>query len=186
MLNDITLFILELVNHVLGLAKSSNFIALFPRPDLKGLDYFPQIFFIYPKGSPIVESMSISSSQRSIVNLSTMRSEFINYNVTSNPKIISISEAILAPIHDHYLIENLTKTPFKNSILEFDLNFVKEQFREKFRAGTYYSLYNRSIGFHETAIVSSLRMTNTVFIDEIKMNIDIKIVKTFNYFTYKG
>ncbi|AMR75918.1 DUF792 family protein [Borrelia hermsii] len=186
MFEDVTLLIREVVNHVLSLSSSSNFIAIFPRPDFKGLAYLPQVFFIFPKLGAIEENLSSISSQRAIINLNTRRSEFVSYNVTANPEIISISNAILSAIYDKILIENLKTTPFANSALEFDSNFIKMQFREKFKAGIYYTIYGPSIGFHETAIINSLKIKSTSFIDELDISLQIKIVKTFNFFTYKG
>ncbi|BDU63355.1 hypothetical protein BOFE_08950 (plasmid) [Candidatus Borrelia fainii] len=186
MVKDVKLLIWEVVNHILSRASSSNFIALFPRPDFKELVYVPQLFFIFPKSGVIEESLSSVSSQHPIINLNTRRSEFVSYNVTATPEIITISNAILSSVYDKVLVDSLKRTPFANSALEFDSNFVKMQFRERFKAGIYYSIYGASIGFHETTIINSLSIKGTSFIDELNVSLQIKIVKTFNFLTYKG
>ncbi|UPA17007.1 DUF792 family protein (plasmid) [Borrelia coriaceae] len=183
---DVTALIKKVVDHVLSLSNSSNFIALFPRPDFKGLVYVPQVFFVFPKLGAIEENLSSISSQRAVINLSTRNSEFVSYNVTANPTMITISNAVLSSIYDKKLAENLKTTPFANSALEFDSNFIKMQFREKFKSGIYYTVYGPSIGFHETAIINSLKIKGTSFVDEIDISLQIKLVKTFNFLTYKG
>nr|WKT13990.1 DUF792 family protein [Borrelia sp. BU AG58] len=126
------------------------------------------------------------SSQRAIINPANRRSEFVNYNVTSNPEIITLNNAILSSLYEKVLLENLRVTPFANSVLEFNSSFVKMQFRERFKAGFYYTVYGPFIGFHETAIINSLKMKSTPFIDELDISLQIKVVKTFNFATYKG
>nr|WKT13991.1 DUF792 family protein [Borrelia sp. BU AG58] len=49
MLEKTTLLIKEIVNQILSLSSASNFIALFPRPDFKGLAYLPQVFLYFQK-----------------------------------------------------------------------------------------------------------------------------------------
>ncbi|AHH08982.1 DUF792 family protein (plasmid) [Borrelia anserina] len=186
MFKDVTALILEVVNHILSLSSSSSYIALFPRPDFKGFLYLPQVFFVFPKAGAIEENLSSTSSQRAVVDLNTRHSEFISYNVTANPGIITITNGILSSIYDKVLIENLKLTPFANSVLEFSSNFVKMQFREKVKEGIYYTIYGPSVGFHETVIINSLKIKSTSFIDEVDVSLQIKIVKTFNFSTYKG
>ncbi|WP_038359574.1 DUF792 family protein [Borrelia hispanica] len=183
---NITSMILDIVNHVLSLSVSSNFIVLFPRPDFKGFVYVPQLFFIFPKSKPTEESFSNASSEQGTVNVNLKEGEVLSYNVVSNPEIINVSNGILSSIHDKFLIEHLKKTSYANSVLEFNVNFVKVHFRERFKMGFYYSVYGPMIGFHELTIINSLKFRDTAFIEEINVSLQIKILKTFNFSTYKG
>ncbi|WP_024653719.1 DUF792 family protein [Borrelia persica] len=183
---NITSMILEVVNNTFSLAVSPNFIVLFPRPDFKGSVYVPQLFVILPKSKPPEESFSNISNEQAAVNVDSAQGEFFNYNVSSNPEIINISNGILSSVYDKGLVELLKKTSFANSVLEFDTNFVKLHFREKFKMGAYYSVYGPLLGFHEVAIINSLKFMDTAFIEEINVSLRIKILKTFNFFTYKG
>ncbi|AYE36832.1 hypothetical protein DB313_04860 (plasmid) [Borrelia turcica IST7] len=185
-LEKTTLLIREIVSQVLSLSSASNFIALFPRPDFKGLAYLPQVFFVFPKKGSVEEHLSSISSQRAVINIANRHSEFVNYNVTANPEVITLNNAVLSSLYEKVLLDNLRVTPFANSALEFNSNFVKMQFRERFKAGVYYTIYGPSIGFYETAIINSLKMKSTPFIDELDISLQIKIVKTFNFSSYKG
>ncbi|UGQ16782.1 DUF792 family protein [Borrelia sp. RT5S] len=186
MLEKTTLLIKEIVSQILSLSSASNFIALFPRPDFKGLGYLPQVFFVFPKKGSVEEHLTSISSQRAVINPSNRRSEFVNYNVTANPEVITLHNATLSSLYEKVLLDNLRATPFANSVMEFNSNFIKMQFRERFRAGVYYTVYGPFIGFHETAIINSLKMRSTPFIDELDISLQIKVVQTFNFSNYKG
>ncbi|AWG43280.1 hypothetical protein CR532_04600 (plasmid) [Candidatus Borreliella tachyglossi] len=186
MLEKTTLLIKEVINQILSLANVSNFIALFPRPDFNGLGYLPQVFFVFPKRGAVEENLSSISSDRAVINISSRRSEFVSYNITAKPEIITLNNAILSSIYDRVLLDHLRVTPFANSVLEFNSNFVKMQFRERFKSGIYYTIYGPVIGLHETAIISSLKLKSTPFIDELDISLQIKIAKTFNFLSYKG
>ncbi|WP_210753475.1 DUF792 family protein, partial [Borreliella valaisiana] len=70
-------------------------------------------------------------------------------NITSRPEIVIINKGTLSSIYDKTLIRALKETPFMNSVLEFNSNFIKMQFRQRFNLGIYYSMYSSSVGFHE-------------------------------------
>ncbi|AAC66283.1 hypothetical protein B1U23_06250 (plasmid) [Borreliella burgdorferi] len=176
----------EIVNQISSLASISNFVLLFPRLDFKGLGYIPQLFFIFVKHDLIEENLSSVSSARAVIDFTNTKSEYVNFNITPRPEIVTINKGILSSIYDQTLIRALRETPFMNSALEFNSNFIKMQFRQRFNLGVYYSMYSPSVGFHEVVSISSLKLKDTVYLEEVEISLQVKICKTFNILTYKG
>ncbi len=73
-----------------------------------------------------------------------------------------------------------------NSVLEFNSNFIKMQFRQRFNLGIYYSMYSPSVGFHEVVSINLLKLKDTVYLEEVEVSLQVKICKMFNISTYKG
>ncbi|WKC84934.1 DUF792 family protein [Borreliella lusitaniae] len=181
-----TKLIKEVVNQISSLVSISNFVLLFPRLDFKGLGYIPQLFFIFVKHDLIEENLSSISSQRAVIDFTNKKSEYVNFNITTRPEIVTINKGILSSIYDKTLLRVLRETPFMNSALEFNSNFIKMQFRNRFSLGVYYSMYSPSLGFHEVVSINSLKLKDTVYLEEVEVSLQVKICKTFNILTYKG
>ncbi|MBB6043280.1 DUF792 family protein (plasmid) [Borreliella yangtzensis] len=181
-----TRLIEDVVNQISSLASISNFVLLFPRLDFKGLGYIPQLFFIFIKNDLIEENLSSISSDRAVIDFTNTKSEYVNFNITTRPEIISINKGILSSIYDKTLLRVLKETPFMNSALEFNSNFIKMQFRQRFNLGVYYSMYSPSVGFHEVVSINSLKLKDTVYLEEVEVSLQLKICKTFSILTYKG
>lgn len=73
-----------------------------------------------------------------------------------------------------------------NSVLEFNSNFIKMQFRQRFNSGVYYRMYSSSVGFHEVVSINLLKLKDTVYLEEVEVSLQVKICKMFNISTYKG
>ncbi|WKC87684.1 DUF792 family protein [Borreliella japonica] len=183
---QVTKLIENVVNQISSLASSSNFVLLFPRLDFKGLGYIPQLFFIFVKHDLIEENLSSVSSDRAVIDFTNTKSEYVNFNITTRPEIVTINKGILSSIYDKTLLRVLKETPFMNSALEFNSNFIKMQFRQRFNLGVYYSMYSPSVGFHKVVSINSLKLKDTVYLEEIEISLQVKICKTFNILTYKG
>ncbi|WKC74828.1 DUF792 family protein (plasmid) [Borreliella yangtzensis] len=181
-----TRLIEDVVNQISSLASISNFVLLFPRLDFKGLGYIPQLFFIFIKNDLIEENLSSISSDRAVIDFTNTKSEYVNFNITTRPEIISINKGILSSIYDKTLLRVLKETPFMNSALEFNSNFIKMQFRQRFNLGVYYSMYSPSVGFHEVVSINSLKLKDTVYLEEVEVSLQLKICKTFSILAYKG
>ncbi|ACL34811.1 DUF792 family protein (plasmid) [Borreliella garinii] len=184
--NQTTRLIEDVVNQISSLASISNFVLLFPRLDFKGLGYIPQLFFIFVKHDLIEENLSSISSDRAVIDFINTKSEYVNFNITPRPEIVIINKGILSSIYDKTLIRALKETPFMNSVLEFNSNFIKMQFRQRFNLGIYYSMYSPSVGFHEVVSINSLKLKDTVYLEEVEVSLQVKICKMFNISTYKG
>ncbi|WLN25702.1 DUF792 family protein (plasmid) [Borreliella valaisiana] len=181
-----TRLIEDIVNQISSLASISNFVLLFPRLDFKGLEYIPQLFFIFVKNDLIEENLSSISSDRAVIDFTNTKSEYVNFNITTRPEIVTINKGILSSIYDKTLLSVLKETPFMNSALEFNSNFIKMQFRQRFNLGVYYSMYSPSVGFHEVVSINSLKLKDTVYLEEVEVSLQVKICKTFNILNYKG
>ncbi|AJA90735.1 hypothetical protein OY14_04610 (plasmid) [Borreliella chilensis] len=181
-----TKLIKDVINQISSLVSISNFVLLFPRLDFKGLGYIPQLFFIFVKHDLIEENLSSVSSDRAVIDFTSTKSEYVNFNITPRPEIVTINKGVLSSIYDKTLIRALKATPFMNSALEFNSNFIKMQFRQRFNSGVYYSMYSPSVGFHEVVSINSLKLKDTVYLEEVEVSLQVKICKTFNILTYKG
>ncbi|AWG43351.1 hypothetical protein CR532_05270 (plasmid) [Candidatus Borreliella tachyglossi] len=173
------------VNQVFSFFSSGNFIVLFPRMDLKGFGYIPQLFFIEPKGDLIIRTYSTSCSKRPVINYYTRKAEYVTYNPVLNSEVISITGGVLTSIYKE-MLSPLKMTPFGNSLLQYDSNFVKEQLANRIEAGVPFTAYSPTFQFKELVILTSVTFKDTPYIDEIEINLNIEVVKTFTLNEYKG
>ncbi|WP_241766215.1 DUF792 family protein [Borrelia crocidurae] len=167
------------MNQVFSLAPNSSFMVLFPRLDLRGFGYVPQIFYIHPKHDVLISSISANTTDKAVINQYDRKSTYTSYNVISEPQTLSINRAILTSMAK-IMVEPLKKTVFGNTVLEFDSNLAKAQLKERVSSGVYFNIYSPSIGFHETAVITSLITNDSPYIDEVEVSLTIKILKTFN------
>ncbi|WP_210372721.1 DUF792 family protein, partial [Borreliella garinii] len=84
-----------------------------------------QLFFIFVKHDLIEENLSSISSDRAVIDFTNTKSEYVNFNITTRPEIVTINKGILSSIYDKTLLSVLKETPFMNSALEFNSNFIK-------------------------------------------------------------
>ncbi|WLN24545.1 DUF792 family protein (plasmid) [Borreliella bavariensis] len=153
---------------------------------LKDLGTFSNCFFIFIKHDLIEENLSSISSDRAVIDFINTKSEYVNFNIAPRPEIVIINKGILSSIYDKTLIRALKETPFMNSVLEFNSNFIKMQFRQRFNSGIYYSMYSPSVGFHGVVSINLLKLKDTVYLEEVEVSLQVKICKMFNISTYKG
>ncbi|MCD2349972.1 DUF792 family protein, partial [Borreliella americana] len=63
------------------------------------------------------------------------------------------------------MISPLKMTAFGNSMLRFDAHLVKEQLANRLQAQVPFSIYSPTFGLKELAIITSLTLKDTPFID---------------------
>ncbi|ACL35235.1 DUF792 family protein [Borreliella garinii] len=171
---------------IFALFGADNFLLLFPRPDLRGFGYAPQLFFIKPKNQLISRTYNTSCYRRPVViNYYNRKAKYVSYNPLMTGENISLSGGVLTSLYKE-ILSPLKMTVFGNSLLRFDAHLVKEQLANRLQAQVPFSIYSPTFGLKELAVITSLTFTDTPFIDEVEVNLSIEIVKTFTLEKYKG
>ncbi|AYE37095.1 hypothetical protein DB313_06220 (plasmid) [Borrelia turcica IST7] len=183
--HDIINIVKASINQVFSLFGNDNYIVLFPRMDLKGFGYIPQLFFIKPKGELLSRTYNTSCSKRPVINFATRKAEYVSYNPVMTGETIALSGAVLTSVYKE-MLEPLKSTPFGNSLLEFDSSFVKEQLANRIEAQVPFSAYSPTFGLKELVVLTSVSFKDTPFIDEVEISINIEVIKTFAISSYKG
>ncbi|OJH14320.1 hypothetical protein ER70_09485, partial (plasmid) [Borreliella bissettiae] len=62
-IREITRIIRDVITQIFALFGADNFLVLFPRMDLKGFGYVPQLFFVKPKTELITRTYNTSCSK---------------------------------------------------------------------------------------------------------------------------
>ncbi|WP_210369650.1 DUF792 family protein, partial [Borreliella garinii] len=153
---------------------ADNFLLLFPRPDLSGFGYVPQLFFVKPKNQLISRTYNTSCSKRPVINFCNRKAEYVSYNPLMTDENISLSDRVLTSLYKE-MLSPLKMTVFGNSLIRFDANLVKEQLANRLQAQVPFSIYSPTFGLKELAIITSLTFTDTPFIDEVEVNLSIEI-----------
>ncbi|WP_420025342.1 DUF792 family protein (plasmid) [Borreliella yangtzensis] len=175
----------DVSTQVFSLFGADNFLVLFPRPDLRGFGYVPQLFFIKPKTQLISRTYNTSCSKRPTINYYDRKAEYVSYNPVMTGEHISLNGGVLTSLYKEMLYP-LKMTVFGNSLLRFDVHLVKEQLANRIQAQVPFTIYSPTFGLKELAIITSLSFKDTPFIDEVEVNLSIEIVKTFTLEKYKG
>ncbi|MBB6208598.1 DUF792 family protein [Borreliella lanei] len=182
---EITQIIRDVITQIFALFGADNFLVLFPRMDLKGFGYVPQLFFIKPKTELITRTYNTSCSKRPIINYYNRKAEYVSYNPVMTGEHISLSGGVLTSLYKE-MLSPLKMTAFGNSMLRFDAHLVKEQLANRLQAQVPFSVYSLTFGLKELAIITSLSFKDTPWIDEVEVSLSIEIVKTFALEKYKG
>ncbi|WP_418909555.1 DUF792 family protein (plasmid) [Borreliella sinica] len=175
----------DVSTQVFSLFGADNFLVLFPRPDLKGFGYVPQLFFIKPKTELITRTYNTSCSKRPVINYYDRKAEYVSYNPVMTGEHISLNGGVLTSLYKE-MLSPLKMTVFGNSLLRFDAHLVKEQLANRLQAQVPFTIYSPTFGFKELAIITNLTFKDTPFIDEVEVSLSIEIVKTFTLEKYKG
>ncbi|WP_215536400.1 DUF792 family protein [Borreliella bavariensis] len=175
----------DVTTQIFALFGADNFLVLFPRPDFRGFGYIPQLFFIKPKNELITRTYTTTYSKRPVINYSDRKSEHVSYNPSMIGENISLNGAVLTSLYKE-MLSPLKMTPFGNSMLRFDVHFVKEQLANRLQAQVPFSVYSPTFGLKELAIITNLTFRDTPYIDEIEVSLSMEIVKTFSLEKYKG
>ncbi|WP_420025130.1 DUF792 family protein (plasmid) [Borreliella yangtzensis] len=175
----------DVSTQVFSLFGADNFLVLFPRQDLKGFGYVPQLFFIKPKTELITRTYNTSCSKRPVINYYDRKAEYVSYNPVMTGEHISLSGGVLTSLYKEMLYP-LKMTVFGNSLLRFDVHLAKEQLANRIQAQVPFTIYSPTFGLKELAIITSLTFKDTPFIDEVEVNLSIEVVKTFTLEKYKG
>ncbi|APQ15678.1 MULTISPECIES: DUF792 family protein [Borreliella] len=183
--NDIFQIVKDVTTQIFALFGADNFLVLFPRPDLRGFGYVPQLFFVRPKNQLISRTYNTGCSKRPVINYYDRKAEYVSYNPVMTGENISLSGGVLTSLYKEMLLP-LKMTVFGNSLLRFDAHLVKEQLANRLQAQVPFTIYSPTFGLKELAIITSLSFTDTPFIDEVEVNLSIEIVKTFTLEKYKG
>ncbi|UPA09607.1 DUF792 family protein (plasmid) [Borrelia nietonii YOR] len=176
--HEIFFLIKDISTQIFSLFGNHNFIVLFPRPDLKGMGYLPQLFFIKPKDELITRTYNTSCSKRPVINYYTRKSEYVSYNPTLTGEFISLPKGILTNLYKEMLTP-LKLTPFGNSLLEFDSNLAKEQLAERLQAQVPFTAYSPSFGMKDLVVINSITFKDTPYIDEVEVSLNMEVIKTF-------
>ncbi|AZA27219.1 MULTISPECIES: DUF792 family protein [Borreliella] len=184
---EIFQIIKDVATQIFALFRADNFLVLFPRLDLKGFGYVPQLFFIKPKTQLISRTYNTSCSKRPVINYYDRKAEYVSYNPVMTGEHISLSGGVLTSMYKE-MLSPLKMTVFGNSLLRFDVHLVKEQLANRLQAQVPFTIYSPTFGLKELAIITSLTFTDTPFIDEVEVSISIEVVKTFSFALgkYKG
>ncbi|MBB6213867.1 DUF792 family protein (plasmid) [Borreliella californiensis] len=182
---EIVHIIRDVITQIFAIFGADNFLVLFPRIDLRGFGYVPQLFFIKPKTQLISRNYNTSCSKRPIINYHDRKAEYVSYNPVMTGENISLNSGILTSLYKE-MISPLKMTVFGNSMLRFDAHLVKEQLANRIQAQAPFSIYSPTFGFKELVIITSLSFKDTPFIDEIEISLSMEIVKTFALEKYKG
>ncbi|WP_210360938.1 DUF792 family protein [Borreliella garinii] len=175
----------DVTTQIFALFGADNFLVLFPRPDFRGFGYVPQLFFIKPKNELITRTYTTTYSKRPVINYYNRKSEHVSYNPSMIGENISLNGAVLTSLYKE-MLSPLKMTPFGNSMLRFDVHFVKEQLANRLQAQVPFSVYSPTFGLKELAIITNLTFRDTPYIDEIEVSLSMEIVKTFSLEKYKG
>ncbi len=182
---EITRIIRDVITQIFALFGADNFLVLFPRMDLKGFGYIPQLFFIKPKNELITRTYNTSCSKRPVINYYDRKAEYVSYNPVMTGENISLNGGILTSLYKD-MLSLLKMTVFGNTMLRFDAHLVKEQLANRIQAQVPFSIYSPTFGLKELAVITSLSFKDTPFIDEVEVSLSIEIVKTFALEKYKG
>ncbi|WP_418906042.1 DUF792 family protein [Borreliella carolinensis] len=182
---EITHIVRDVTTQIFALFGADNFLVLFPRMDLKGFGYVPQLFFIKPKNQLISRTYNTSCSKRPIINYYDRKAEYVSYNPVMTGEHISLSSGILTSLYKD-MLSLLKMTVFGNTLLRFDAHLVKEQLANRIQAQVPFSIYSPTFGLKELAVITSLSFKDTPFIDEVEVSLSMEIVKTFALEPYKG
>ncbi|WP_434757176.1 DUF792 family protein (plasmid) [Borrelia puertoricensis] len=182
---EIFQIIKDTVTQIFALFSTDNFIVLFPRPDLKGLGYLPQLFFIKPKFELITRTYNTTCSKRPVINYYLRKAEYVSYNPVLTGEVIALNGGVLTSLYKNMLAP-LKLTPFGNSLLEFDSNLVKEQLAGRLQAQVPFTAYSPTFGIKELVVITSLTFKDVPFIDEVELNLNMEVIKTFYLDKYKG
>ncbi|WP_425337199.1 DUF792 family protein [Borreliella tanukii] len=180
-----TQLIRDITIQLSALFGADNFLMLFPRLDLKGFGYVPQLFFIKPKTELITRTYNTNCSKRPVINYYDRKAEYVSYNPVMTGEHISLNGGVLTSLYKE-MLSPLKRTVFGNSLLRFDAHLVKEQLANRLQAQVPFTIYSPTFGFKELAIITSLTFKDTPFIDEVEVSLSIEIVKTFKLEKYKG
>ncbi len=123
---EIRQLIKDISTQLFALFRTDNFLLLYPRPDLKGLGYVPQLFFIKPKTQLISRTYNTNCSKRPVINYYNRKAEYVSYNPIMVGEHISLSGRVLTYMYKHMFLIFKT-TIFGNCLLYFDSHLVKEQ-----------------------------------------------------------
>ncbi|WP_420025079.1 DUF792 family protein [Borreliella valaisiana] len=175
----------DVSTQVFSLFGADNFLVLFPRQDLKGFGYVPQLFFIKPKTELITRTYNTSCSKRPVINYYDRKAEYVSYNPVMTGEHISLNGGVLTSLYKEMLYP-LKMTVFGNSLLRFDVHLAKEQLANRIQAQVPFTIYSPTFGLKELAIITSLTFKDTPFIDEVEVSLSIEVVKTFAPEKYKG
>ncbi|WP_418905259.1 DUF792 family protein (plasmid) [Borreliella finlandensis] len=175
----------DVTTQIFSLFGADNFLVLFPRLDLRGFGYLPQLFFIKPKTELITRTYNTSCSKRPIINYYNRKAEYVSYNPVMTGEHISLNGGVLTSLYKE-MLSPLKMTAFGNSMLRFDAHLVKEQLANRLQAQVPFSVYSPTFGLKELAIITSLSFKDTPWIDEVEVSLSIEIVKTFVLEKYKG
>ncbi len=184
-IREISQIIRDVITQIFALFGADNFLVLFPRMDLKGFGYIPQLFFIKPKNELITRTYNTSCSKRPVINYYDRKAEYVSYNPVMTGEHISLNGGILTSLYKD-MISLLKMTVFGNTMLRFDAHLVKEQLANRIQAQVPFSIYSPTFGLKELAVITSLSFKDTPFIDEVEVSLSIEIVKTFALEKYKG
>ncbi|WP_421115152.1 DUF792 family protein (plasmid) [Borreliella andersonii] len=182
---EISQIIRDVINQIFALFGADNFLVLFPRMDLKGFGYVPQLFFVKPKTELITRTYNTSCSKKLIINYYNRKAEYVSYNPVMTGEHISLSGEVLTSLYKE-MLSPLKMTVFGNSMLHFDAHLVKEQVANRLQAQVPFSVYSTTFGLKELAIITSLSFKDTPFIDGVEVSLSMEIVKTFALEKYKG
>ncbi|WP_425337252.1 DUF792 family protein [Borreliella tanukii] len=182
---EIIQIIRDVVTQIFALFGADNFLVLFPRLDLKGFGYVPQLFFIKPKNQLISRTYNTSCSKRPVINYYDRKAQYVSYNPVMTGEHISLSGGVLTSLYKE-MLSPLKMTVFGNSLLRFDAHLVKEQLANRLQAQVPFTIYSPTFGLKELAIITSLSFKDTPFIDEVEVSLSIEVVKTFALEKYKG
>ncbi|WP_424632740.1 DUF792 family protein [Borreliella lusitaniae] len=182
---EIIQIVKDVTTQIFALFGADNFLVLFPRPDLRGFGYIPQLFFIKPKNELITRTYNTSCSKRPVINYYDRKAEYVSYNPVMTGENISLNGAVLTSLYKE-MLSPLKMTPFGNSMLRFDAHLVKEQLANRLQSQVPFSIYSPTFGLKELAIITNLTFKDTPYIDEIEVSLSIEIVKTFSLEKYKG
>ncbi|WP_418885661.1 DUF792 family protein [Borreliella tanukii] len=180
-----TQLIRDITTQISALFGADNFLMLFPRLDLKGFGYVPQLFFIKPKTQLISRSYNTSYSKRPTINYYDRKATYVSYNPVMTGEHISLNGGVLTSLYKE-MLSPLKKTVFGNSLLRFDAHLVKEQLANRLQAQVPFTIYSPTFGFKELAIITNLSFKDTPFIDEVEVSLSMEVVKTFKLEKYKG
>ncbi|QTL84252.1 DUF792 family protein (plasmid) [Borrelia miyamotoi] len=174
--------ILNLIKDILTQISSSfinhNFILLFPRPDLKGLQYLPQLFFIQPKNELLNRTYNTTCTKRPVINYYSRKAEYVSYNPTLTGEFISLHKGILTSPYRE-MISLLKSTPFGNALLAFDGNLAKEQLAQRLQAQVLFTAYSPTFGIKDLIVINSISFKDTPYIDEVEVSLNMEVIKTF-------
>ncbi|XPC97909.1 DUF792 family protein (plasmid) [Borreliella japonica] len=182
---EIIQIIRDVVTQIFALFGADNFLVLFPRLDLKGFGYVPQLFFIKPKNELISRTYNTSCSKRPVINYYDRKAQYVSYNPVMTGEHISLSGGVLTSLYKE-MLSPLKMTVFGNSLLRFDAHLVKEQLANRLQAQVPFTIYSPTFGIKELAIITNLTFKDTPFIDEVEVSLSIEVIKTFAPEKYKG
>ncbi|WP_210360352.1 DUF792 family protein (plasmid) [Borreliella turdi] len=182
---EITQIVRDVTTQIFALFGADNFLVLFPRMDLKGFGYIPQLFFVKPKTELITRTYNTSCSKRPVINYYDRKAEYVSYNPVMTGENISLNGGVLTSLYKE-MLSPLKMTVFGNTMLRFDAHLVKEQLANRLQAQVPFSVYSPTFGLKELVIITSLSFKDTPWIDEVEISLSMEIVKTFTLEKYKG